>query len=532
MIGLRTVQENRILFGAFFLHLLLKFSIIHLNAGEYTDGIIQIIQHQMDLSGFWPPLYNWLIRLLTLTGMSGEYAGRFISIISSSLLIFPLYFLTRHICHNQQKAAIFAIFIYTFSPLHLRWSVRVMTDSLFTFLNFTVIYYLFNALENRSHAYYCLKYFLYANIFLLLATLTRYQGILVVPWYLYVLYLYSRRFTLQVKNWRELTPKTRQKIAKYGVIFLLSLLPWILVVRMYFVQGGIHAFQIGERMGHAFMGTLGNYFIVFDAFTGHIPYFFNYFVVVFAFAGFLFISSRRIKQMIFKIFFFYYLIALLAVQAVFQSFQERYLLPLLPFFCLLAGTGLFFLMYEPSHRSDHDGIPQFRKRSGRFQWIYPVFLALTTLTLFVTSIAVLTFQSGTFGSIKETAVYIKEHNPQGNIYSNEIYRQGYEAIKIRYWSENDDILYYAPYKSDQFEPGDYVAVHSVYIGNLSRYYHYLEHLDSQYELEEIFRTPNYMTLPIFPDIMTNHSNQNPLWSVYRFTPQYYQSCLLKVVDKN
>ncbi len=531
MIGQRTVQENRILFGAFFLHLLLKFSIFNLNAAEYTDGILQIIQHQMELPGFWPPLYNWLIQIISLTGLSGEFAGQFISIISSSLVIFPLYFLTRHICHNQQKAAIIAIFLYTFSPLHLRWSIRVMTDPLFVFLNFTVIYYLFNALANRSHAYYCLKYFIYANIFLLLATLTRYQGILVAPFYLYVLYLYSRRFLRQVRHWRELEAKTRRKIIKYGVIFLISLLPWFFVAYMYLQEGLVHALQVGERMGIGFMSSLGNYFVLFDAFIGHIPYFFNYFVVVFAFAGFLFITSRRVKQMIFKVFFFYYMIVLILLQSVFQSFQERYLLPLLPFFCLLAGTGFFFFLYEPAHRTDHDGIAQFRKRSGRFQWIYPVFLGLTAATLFITSISVLTFQSGSFGSIKEVAEYIKNEKIEGNIYTNEIYRPEYEAIKMRYWTGDDSIEYYAPYQTDDFEVEDYVAVHSVYLGDLSRYYAYEKHLHSQYHLEVLYRTPSYITIPIFPDNMTNFSNQNPMWSVFRFTPQYYKSSLYQVTGK-
>src|SRR5689334_16457973 len=70
-----------------------------------TDGIyyVTLARHLMDgnfnagLSAYWPPLYPLLAGIASLVFKDVEFAARFVSILSGTLLVLPVYCLTREI---------------------------------------------------------------------------------------------------------------------------------------------------------------------------------------------------------------------------------------------------------------------------------------------------------------------------------------------------------------------------------------------------------------------------------------------------
>lgn len=532
MLTQTTHREKKFLFLLFLVNLVLKFAAFSLNSGEYTDGIIQLTQHTMPET-FWPPLYNWLCRFFALSGLSLEAAGKTVSILASSLVIIPVYFLTRYCCNNQQKPALFAVLIYTLSPLHLRWGIRVMTDSLFILFNVSSIYFLFNVFEFRNHQYFFLKYFLYANICLFLANITRYQGVLLIPFALYLLLIVSARFWRKLRNWKKMNALFQKKMLKYTPFFLLSFVPWLYYAGHIGRKISIHAGQFSGRATSDLSQTLGNYFVYFDNFLGHMPFFFNYIVIGFALVGFVRLESDRVKIQFYKLFTVYYFSALLILQALFQSYQERYLLPLLPFVCSFAGIGIFYALYTRSQKTKM-GHSYYMRRATKF---YPVYIALIVVgivSLSFTSWAVLKNQSGIFGSIKDAGLFLKEHtfSESSSIYSNEVYNEKKKmfAVKLAFWSDKK-IKPLNLNQLGQLKSGDTICIHSVYSGgNIDGY---LGFIRQQISLKEIYRSKVYRVVPIFPEVMAKpFCNQNPIWSSFRFQPQYYYSIVYQVTPRN
>ncbi len=525
MFNQSTHKEKYILLAFFILNIFLKLSFFNINLAEYTDGIIQIIQHKLSIPSYWPPMYNWLTRAISTLGLSLEASAKIVSIISSSLLIVPLYYLTRMLADNQQKPAIFAVLIYTLSPIHLRWSVRVMSDSLFSFFNFCAIYYLFLLFEYRTHTYYFLKYALYTNIFLILANLTRFQGLLLVPFFFYILYIVFYNFIKRIKNWDKISKIFKKKIIKYSPFLIISFIPWIFYLPYLAEKIHLHLLQFHNREAHSILSTLANYFIYFDEFLGHIPYFFNYIVVGFAIIGFVKLDSRKIKIQIFKLFILYYLFSLLLLQSAFQSFQERYLLPFLPFVSTLSGIGIFLSLYELSPKTQ-PGIKYYQMRKSFFYPLYIFLIIIGIFTMTITTIGIMTYQSQTFASIKDVALFLKKCKTKGNIYSNEIYNNNLKTIKISFWS-GKKIKYFSPHNLPKFKKGDIICIHSIYAGK--EYFPTINRILKLYNVRTLYSTVRYRIIPIFPDVMSlSIANQNPIWATFRFKPQYFESIVLEV----
>ena len=111
-IGVMQISKEQSAVGVICLVVLaVRLGLINLNQGEYTDGILQITRFtQPGLSNgnfLWPPLYGLLTYTLALFRLDLETAAKLISILSSVLVLAPIYMIGRML--NGRLCAIFAI---------------------------------------------------------------------------------------------------------------------------------------------------------------------------------------------------------------------------------------------------------------------------------------------------------------------------------------------------------------------------------------------------------------------------------------
>ena len=66
----------------------LRYALIGLNQGAYTDGILQITQFER-ADSFWPPLYTAMIWMLRAIGAEPVWAARLIVAVMSSSVCGP-----------------------------------------------------------------------------------------------------------------------------------------------------------------------------------------------------------------------------------------------------------------------------------------------------------------------------------------------------------------------------------------------------------------------------------------------------------
>lgn len=98
------------------------------------------------LSTYWPPFYPLLIGVSSLVFRDLEYAGLFVSVLAGSLLILPLYFLTR--TYYGSRAAFISILLVAFHPELITFSISLLSESLYTLLFITGIFVGWKALTS------------------------------------------------------------------------------------------------------------------------------------------------------------------------------------------------------------------------------------------------------------------------------------------------------------------------------------------------------------------------------------------------
>jgi hypothetical protein len=146
----------------------------HLNAAKLvfdsmTPGISQI--------GFWPPLLHLLLLPFTLIPSlyaSGS-AGAFVLIPALALAAVFLYRLTLLYSNDKFLSFVAALLLVT-NPYVLYYSVTPMMEVLFVANLFGVAYFLALWLARDK-----LKYLLISGLFITLATLSRFEGLILIP---------------------------------------------------------------------------------------------------------------------------------------------------------------------------------------------------------------------------------------------------------------------------------------------------------------------------------------------------------------
>jgi len=128
--------------------------------GNFTKG----------LSSPAPPLYSFLIFLLSPDTAHVEIAGRFVSLFFGTLAIIPLFYLIKEAL--GQKVAIFSALFYSFHPYLVTYSGMLLTETTYWGLFVLSVYFFWTGLENQS-----VWRAILSGVFLGLAYLTRPEGI-------------------------------------------------------------------------------------------------------------------------------------------------------------------------------------------------------------------------------------------------------------------------------------------------------------------------------------------------------------------
>jgi len=500
-----TPGERKILGGFLALSLLLRLACIGLNAAEYTDGILQITAFKYGLT-FWPPLYTVALQALAPLAGDPELAGKLVSVFAATLLLIPLYWTAHRF--GGRRAAVYSALFYMVNPIAWRWSIRVMSDSLFSLLFFSSVVLLLCVLEPAAEGgdrpgEARVAALLGGSVLGALAVLTRLQGVLALALFAVVLAVSIKRSRRSLRN-----------LAGFG----LSLLAWFPAIAWTARLFSAHEAQVAERAGASFFRALLNYWNLAESFILLFPYFVTIPVFVIFAAGLaLFLKGDR-RRKLFAWTFLAVAAAIVGMQSVFSSFQSRYLLPLVPFMALFAGMAA----------------SRWEERAGK-RTLARLRTVLTAVLLFsaVWTALILVLQRGAFGDIKQAARYCSSLPSGVRIFSNEWYRPDMPAIKMSFWSGRRIEGYDG---SQHLAAGDYLCLHSAY-GGLSRYPTLLpavrlgeqmERLRSRYDFDEAAWFESRL-VPLLPDIMENpDTHQNPVAWFYRYQPQRFRTVILRI----
>ncbi|MFP4379128.1 MAG: ArnT family glycosyltransferase [Candidatus Sumerlaeia bacterium] len=396
--------EFRILLIFVAVNAIFRLMLINQNGGEYTDGILQLTQFERRDS-FWPPLYTALAWLLRAVGIDALFAGRLISWAAAVGVVFPIWRIARR--WGGPGTAVGAVAFYTVSPMALRWSVRVMTDMPFLFF-FMMSVAAILEMTCTADAGQRSRRLIMATVWAVLAALTRYQGLMLAP----VLGLGAVWLLVKGRDWKALAAQAL----------------WIAIPAWVLIGGFRHGEQVAARTGSETWQTLLNYWNVLEMFIYIIPYAITIPVFCF-FATGLATGPKQddaTKAVPLRWFFLYASICILVAQSLFQSFQTRYLLPLIPFIYICGGAGMARL-WEVS-----------RKR--RLQALAGGLIALTLL--FSTAFMLTSFflQRGAFADIYNAGYYIqliKDFPEDGRVFTNETYNADISAVKLSFASDRE-----------------------------------------------------------------------------------------------
>ena len=490
------------------------------NQSAYTDGILQIDMFRQGVS-YWPPVYALLTRLVAwIPGLGLEGGGRLVSFLCGVLVLWPLMAITRRLF--GLRAAFWAMAAWTVTPLALQWSLQVMTDMPFTLFWLATLAAALIAIEcvlpgmfpnpeaaGPANAVKGTQWLLIASFCGALATLTRYQGILLIA-------------PLALAAWR-IGRIGRALPGRRALNSWITLLPW-LAVPVWALQGirslQNHAQQIGARTGMGTWDTLVNYLYLFEEFLLKSPYFLTY-----GLFGFLLYGLFRIQWGTARLRWsgwvcLYLGLAIFAMQAVFMSYQARYLLPLVPLACIFTGHGI--AVWE-------------RHNQGRPL----IFWGLVLPTLgwgLAFSALVAVYQGNPFKDIKSAAQYVGEKIPAGRrVFSNETYnRELNRPVKVGFWAGGREILFVDPIRllmepaSNPLRPGDIIVLSSYNVANLELYNQIRRELLKRAPAHELKKFARF-AYPLITDIMQEGGTaQNPLAWELRYQPQYYETTILEV----
>ena len=541
-------SDGALLAGFLVFNGLFRLALIRLNTGEYTDGILQITQFERSDS-FWPPLYTALIYVLEGAGLSGIAAGRLISWAASLLLILPLWRAAR--AWGGRRCALFTLILYTVSPEALRWSLRVMTDMLFTCLFHSACAGLL-ALRMRDAATFLNGdrqapnplpgagsdpqppgrsagwAIVWITVLSVLATLTRYHGLMLLPLVVWEV----------ARMWGGGRVRRGRSTGRWAAA--LAQMLWLALPAWFLFQRFGHVAQVAERQAGNLGATLLNYWYLFEMFLFVVPYVLTLPVFVFFVVGVVrgtgkdLLAPCAFSAVPVRALLLYAALAVLIAQSVFQSFQTRYLLPLLPLALTCAGAGMARMENALS-------------RHGRLG--HRAILAVAGLTVvwsLGSGLASVCLQRQAFGDIFEAGKAIQtdtELSSEARVYSNEIYKPGMVGVKLAYAAGRAvEMIPEWPYLSDwarrggplpqdvpRMAPGSVVAIHSAY-GGPSTQSALLRLLGERYDLRPLGRGFFHASIvPLLPDIMEEPlTHQNPLAWLLRYQRQQFSTFLFVV----
>lgn len=158
---------------------------IMLGKGFLSDG-----SHFPDI--IRPPLYPVLIAISHLFIQDLELAGRAVSILFGSLLVIPLFLLTREFF--GRKPAILSAILILMHPVLTETSISACTDATFIFILMVTLFLGWLAIDRKKGIYY-----FFVGISFAISYLTRQVGILFFLMYLFVILLFLRSDSMSLR---------------------------------------------------------------------------------------------------------------------------------------------------------------------------------------------------------------------------------------------------------------------------------------------------------------------------------------------
>jgi len=183
-----TLRESRLLLmviGVFFLAS--RLALLNFNDAEFTDGY-QILQWSFHDPIRWHPLYPLVIKPFALF-LDPIFAGRLVAALAGFLTLIPLSDLARVL--YGKRTALLTCMLFAVSPLNFWLETRVLTESLFVLFCVSAVAQFLQAINGNT------KPFLLFTLFSSLAFLTRPDGYLFLP-----VWLYGGWKLLQRKQWK------------------------------------------------------------------------------------------------------------------------------------------------------------------------------------------------------------------------------------------------------------------------------------------------------------------------------------------
>jgi hypothetical protein len=276
-----------------------------------------------------------------------------------------------------------------------------MGDSLFTFLFLATVYVLLSAVSAKQTfgRRFSLALFLGG-----LATLTRYQGLILLP---------IAGGVLLIRMWRG---------RKAEAVSVWAFAPWVALALWIGLWGMGHAEQFAGRRSQTLGDTSLIYLHMGLAFLRYLHCAVGIAPLLLMLAGVVAGAAVRENRALMAAGFALFLVWL-PVHAAFQSFQYRYLLPMMPLFAIAGGAGCLWLA-----------------KRFRVPWLAGLLIGVAILEGGWLSARVLAGTRNTFADLRAAAEYVKESVSEGTtVYSNEMYNRERHPypVKMRFWSGRD-----------------------------------------------------------------------------------------------
>ena len=467
------------------LSILVRYLLIGTNQAEYTDGIIQLNVWDSPVV-FFPPAYSAAVWLFEALGFDLLTAGRMVSILASAACMPLIYLFAREVLENDGEAFWAALFL-SLSPIFNRWALRVMTDAFFLPWFILGCWLVVRGLKGKaSSAAWLLGV---AGV----ASLVRYQGFYLIPWVVVLVFLQKK------------TTSTN----KIGTVFvwLVSVLPWALLVGWIAYRGFGHTQQFAERGSFGFSLTALLYYNMFETFLMYWPWAITHSLFAIGVIGWFVFAKGNETQKRFTWFALTTTVVFLIAQSAFLSFQYRYLLPLLPLWCVAAGRGMGFVISR-------------YKAPG----LKPVVTGLVVANLLLMTSAVLLMQRGAFGDVAQCGTYFSTVWKDSRLLSNERYGHYPIPFKMQFWSQREALYY----PDEELQVGDIVILHNT-SGDIAAEF---DNLKQRFQLKRLGEWRASST-PLLPDIMVTPPmmTSNPPAMGFRFTRQDYYTLAVHLEAK-
>ncbi len=182
------------------------------------------------LSAYWPPLYPALIGVFSLAFRDLEVAGKLVSVVTGSLLVIPVYFLSLDL--YGKKSAFWAALLVGISPDLISISTQLQVESTYTLFFITAIYLGLSALEGKPGRYLQAG-LAFGACYLLKPEAIAYAGLMLVL-------IYAARPIKKVPF-----PRLTLKALGFVLGFTLLAAPYLL-----YIHHTTHRWIISEKLAH------------------------------------------------------------------------------------------------------------------------------------------------------------------------------------------------------------------------------------------------------------------------------------------